>query len=763
MYSLRIRKLFLACIAGLLAFTPGLNGRSYTPVHAQEAKTQILESGDCQAGTGWIWTSGPDQPDTARQVEIALSEEGIVGTVMATGFGEKDSCGNFALHATDFVLSIQGDTFRSPAEQQALADKLMPILIRFANPKLGNVRIDYASGGSQFFPGSASSFHGSPASAASLSAASALNRKVYLLVYDPLLSNGQHLSEYTGWNSYESLVQGIIDFYQSTSQGQIQYSIAYKALVTDEWPVKIDGFRYTEETYLAVLQNQAPAHDPDTVDYDAILDNPALDLCGKLNRGEIDELWMYGAPWFGFYESRLVGPDAYMFNSPPVSGTHGCDHLLPIMGLSYERGLSEAIESFGHRTEATMAQAYGGWQENRTAHNWDRFGLVKAQSPDYSYSGCGSVHYPPNATQEYEYDHVAPILSNCEDFRNYPALSDPLVVAQPVSCTAWNCNSLDYFRYWYGHLPSVSGCTAAVNNNWWHYFASPGLALNSLLSCPLSTKSLTINKSGIGSGVVTSNPAGIQCGQDCSQDYFDDTVVTLYATPASNSWFSGWSGGGCTGSLVCTLTMTEARNVTANFDKEPTFADVPTSHPYLKDIEILYANGYTSGCSANPLRFCPDQTLNRGESAVFILRGTYGASFVPGPATHIFRDDWRKNPWAEPWSEAMFKFGISGGCQSTPVPKYCPWNQIPREQAAVFAVRLKYGAAYRPPAATGTLFADMTNTTNIYTAWAEQAYRDGLIPACGTSSNKPKICPKALVSRGLAAFMIVRARDLHLP
>jgi hypothetical protein len=154
--------------------------------------------------------------------------------------------------------------------------------------------------------------------------------------------------------------------------------------------------------------------------------------------------------------------------------------------------------------------------------------------------------------------------------------------------------------------------------------------------------------------------------------------------------------------------------------------------------------------------------MNRGEAAVFMLRGNFGSSFNPDPATHIFKDDWKKGTWAEPWAEGMYKKGISAGCSSSPL-KYCPWDQIPREQAVIFALRLKYGINYLPPAATGTLFADMTNPSYFATSWAEQAYKDGLIAACGTSGGKPMFCPKNLVSRGLAAQMIVKAKNLVMP
>jgi hypothetical protein len=196
--------------------------------------------------------------------------------------------------------------------------------------------------------------------------------------------------------------------------------------------------------------------------------------------------------------------------------------------------------------------------------------------------------------------------------------------------------------------------------------------------------------------------------------------------------------------------------------KGSVFVDVPTNHPYWADIEILYANGLTAGCQTSPLKFCPDQVMNRGQAAVFMLRGNFGSSYAPDPAQHLFQDDWTKGPWAESWAESMMNNGFSAGCQANPL-KYCPWTQIPREQAVIFALRLKYGKDYTPPPATGTLFADMTDPSFYATSWAEEAYKEGLIPDCGMSSGKPKICPKDLVSRGLAAYMIVRAKDLSMP
>ena len=196
--------------------------------------------------------------------------------------------------------------------------------------------------------------------------------------------------------------------------------------------------------------------------------------------------------------------------------------------------------------------------------------------------------------------------------------------------------------------------------------------------------------------------------------------------------------------------------------RTPSFADVPFTHPYSSDIEILFANNMTGGCQTSPAKYCPDQIMNRGQAAVFMLRGHFGSSYVPPDPAHIFQDDWTRGPWAESWAEGMMKNGLSAGCLANPL-KYCPWDQIPREQAVIFALRLKYGNNYIPQPATGTLFADMTDPGFYATSWAEQAYKEGIISECGMSGGKPKLCPKALVSRGLAAYMIVRAKNLSMP
>jgi len=77
--------------------------------------------------------------------------------------------------------------------------------------------------------------------------------------------------------------------------------------------------------------------------------------------------------------------------------------------------------------------------------------------------------------------------------------------------------------------------------------------------------SLTVSKAGNGTGTVTSSPTGISCGGDCSESVDSGTSVTLTATPNSGSVFTGWSGGGCSGTGTCTVTVSAATTITATF------------------------------------------------------------------------------------------------------------------------------------------------------------------------------------------------------
>jgi hypothetical protein len=90
----------------------------------------------------------------------------------------------------------------------------------------------------------------------------------------------------------------------------------------------------------------------------------------------------------------------------------------------------------------------------------------------------------------------------------------------------------------------------------------------------LATFTLRVTGAGTGSGSISSQSGltpAIACGSsagavsgNCVATYLAGTVVTLSATPSIGSVFDGW-GGACSGASVCSVTVSQARSVTARF------------------------------------------------------------------------------------------------------------------------------------------------------------------------------------------------------
>ncbi|MCB1566437.1 MAG: hypothetical protein KDI78_12615 [Xanthomonadales bacterium] len=85
------------------------------------------------------------------------------------------------------------------------------------------------------------------------------------------------------------------------------------------------------------------------------------------------------------------------------------------------------------------------------------------------------------------------------------------------------------------------------------------------VSASFSSVGHTLNVSKTAGGNVSSSPAGISCGADCSEIYSPGTEVTLTANPAVGWVLQNWTGD-CTGGGACVVTMDAARSVHAIFN-----------------------------------------------------------------------------------------------------------------------------------------------------------------------------------------------------
>jgi uncharacterized repeat protein (TIGR02543 family) len=158
----------------------------------------------------------------------------------------------------------------------------------------------------------------------------------------------------------------------------------------------------------------------------------------------------------------------------------------------------------------------------------------------------------------------------------------------PVTLTATPAAGFT-FTGWGGACTGTSACTVTMT-------AAQNVTATFTASAPV-THTLKITKTA--SGTVTSNPAGINCGSDCTESYNQGSTLTLTATAANDSTFTGWSGG-CTGTAsTCLIAMSAAQNVTATFTQ---------------NILTVTANAGANG-TISPAT----QTVNRGATTTFTV------------------------------------------------------------------------------------------------------------------------------------------------
>jgi hypothetical protein len=187
------------------------------------------------------------------------------------------------------------------------------------------------------------------------------------------------------------------------------------------------------------------------------------------------------------------------------------------------------------------------------------------------------------------------------------------------------------------------------------------------------------------------------------------------------------------------------------------FLDVPPDHWAYDYIEVLYRQGYVAGCSVDPLMYCPDQTMTRAESAVFIERGLHGAGHMPIQPTEQSFADVPLGEWFAKWTSALLDDGYTAGCGTDPLI-YCPLQEHTRTEGCVFFLRMLNGAEYVPPDAEGA-FSDVP--LEYWGAkWIEAAYNAGLIPACATTPEL-RFCPDDPLDRAMTAYMMVQAKGLQ--
>jgi hypothetical protein len=308
--------------------------------------------------------------------------------------------------------------------------------------------------------------------------------RVLLVIYDPVMdpTSGVKLSQLMQWQPPDHLANAYIQEILETSGGNARYQIVQRVEL-NEFPAKTDGYRYDPQTYLDVLKGIQSSHQPEGADYQAILTR--LNVLPRIAMRDIDEVWLFAFPEAGFYESSMGGAGAFWCNSQPMAWTSSCNRRFIVMGFSYERGIGEMLESFGHRSESLVSKVFNcqdfvAWvyrpdrvpaAVGTTLNLFQKFISFDQIAP--SKAGIGTIHYAPNSDHDYDWNNPRQVPSNCYDWYNFPRFQNDI---RQVNADEWgNGDILGHHKWWLKHLPKVAGRTSGVANNWWQYMMDPNL------------------------------------------------------------------------------------------------------------------------------------------------------------------------------------------------------------------------------------------------------------------------------------------------
>ncbi|NJO16122.1 MAG: hypothetical protein HC877_10315 [Thioploca sp.] len=178
---------------------------------------------------------------------------------------------------------------------------------------------------------------------------------------------------------------------------------------------------------------------------------------------------------------------------------------------------------------------------------------------------------------------------------------------------------------------TVTPDSHSIFTGWSGTDCSSSVTINADMTCtatfdpkpPPGTVALTILKTGTGGGTVSIN--GSACGNPCSQTYPMGSVITLTATPDTNSVFTGWSGTNCGSSVTINADMT----CTAIFNSKPT----SPSTTILTITKAGMGNGTISGSGINCGNTC-SYTYSQGTAVTLTATPDGNSTFTGWSGTH---------------------------------------------------------------------------------------------------------------------------------
>jgi len=295
-----------------------------------------------------------------------------------------------------------------------------------------------------------------------------VKRRVSLIIHNPRVpsAGNERLDKVLRWNDAARLLESYINDLRECSGGYLNYEIV-ESITVDKFPRKADGFSYTADGFVKAWNERKGFHDPDLVDYDALLEE--FEMVRKVDENLVDEFWLFAFPYAGYYESIMGGPGAFWCNAPPLTQTAHASRRFVIMGFNYQRGVGEMLENFGHRAESIMKYTFR--RERGDDNLWERF--IRHEFKNPGQAEVGWMHYAPNSERDYDWGNKRKVLSRWRTWRNFPDLAG---AAEMVDCHDWGDGDIRlHHKWWFELLPKIGGSANRIAYNWWQYIVDPNL------------------------------------------------------------------------------------------------------------------------------------------------------------------------------------------------------------------------------------------------------------------------------------------------
>lgn len=287
--------------------------------------------------------------------------------------------------------------------------------------------------------------------------------RALVLIVDPLMAPGSNktLVQHYGWNDSLKLAEDFIRDIKAVTHGQVAFQIA-ETIVDNDWPPFLDNVpAFNGETFIRTWEGKREF--PGKCDYVSILNKHGIKE--KIESGLIDEVWMFGFPGMGCYETRMAGAGAIWCNGPVIDEI-SCNRSFVVYGFNYERQVDCMLEDLGHRAESVMAHVFRDAGPNNP---WARFTRYEKTHPGEA--GCGNVHFAPNSTSDYDWGNMTPVESACDDWAvNFPAMNG---LKKTVDANEWGNGDMRLHHiWWFSRFPHHPGTFEGRLANWWKYIFS---------------------------------------------------------------------------------------------------------------------------------------------------------------------------------------------------------------------------------------------------------------------------------------------------